>query len=291
MGNGRKESTAPLITAERGEKLQEVLGALRQSGEPARASRASAVKVNLRIIAAANGSIRHTASSENTPPVVKSDSWLFGRGAARLSAMVVAWSLSGVALAEGRTPMQEAVASKLPKFQDGTEVQKPPAAEEVKTRATLFRLPASAMIPPAKVEPPAKSEPAKEAPVLLPQVTVTGKSKPAPEVFSPLPRLNVRPPVKDLPAVPFETPSARQARLVRKHLTAFDRLFLNRFTVPIFGISQAARAERLEREEATALAFNEVAEGIEWVFWTGKTPAEKKQLKEMYYDVLVARPK
>lgn len=209
--------------------------------------------------------------------------------------MVVALSLPVVALGEGRTPMREALSSTLPKFGEGVETPKP-VVEEVKTRATLVRLPASPMIPPAKVEPPAKtetekSEPAQDPVVVLPQVTVTGKSKPGAEADSPLPRLNERAPVKDLPAVPFETASARRERLIRKHLTAFDRLFLNRFTMPIFGVSQASRAEQLEREEVTARAFNEVAENIEWTFWTGKTPEEKKKLKEMYYDILVSRPK
>ena len=171
---------------------------------------------------------------QTIPTVVKSDSRLFQRGSWRRGVCVVGLSLVGAALLHGRTPMQEELAAQLPKFApDGATAPKPATGvEEVKNRATLIRLPAAE---PAK---PAASEPPKEI-IVLPQVTVTGKSVPAQS--SGLPKLNVTRPVKDLPAVPFETAGARDERLVKKHLTPFDYLFLNRFTLPFIGISKEAR--------------------------------------------------
>ena len=44
-------------------------------------------------------------------------------------------------------------------------------------------------------------------------------------------------------------PSARDVELVKTYITPFDRFFLNRFTLPIFGISREARARMMYEEE------------------------------------------
>jgi hypothetical protein len=45
------------------------------------------------------------------------------------------------------------------------------------------------------------------------------------------------------------TPKARDVELLKKYLTPFDRYFLNRLTLPIFGISQEARARMMFEED------------------------------------------
>jgi hypothetical protein len=45
------------------------------------------------------------------------------------------------------------------------------------------------------------------------------------------------------------TPEARDVVLVKTYITPFDRFFLNRFTLPIFGISKEARARTMYEED------------------------------------------
>jgi len=45
------------------------------------------------------------------------------------------------------------------------------------------------------------------------------------------------------------TPQARDMELVKTYITPFDRYFLNRFTLPIVGISPAARARMMYDED------------------------------------------
>jgi len=45
------------------------------------------------------------------------------------------------------------------------------------------------------------------------------------------------------------TPEAKDVELVKTYITPFDRYFLNRFTLPIFGISKEARARMMYEED------------------------------------------
>jgi hypothetical protein len=45
------------------------------------------------------------------------------------------------------------------------------------------------------------------------------------------------------------TPKARDAALVKEYLAPLDRYFLNRFTLPLFGISKEARARMMYEED------------------------------------------
>jgi hypothetical protein len=45
------------------------------------------------------------------------------------------------------------------------------------------------------------------------------------------------------------TPKARDAALVKEYIPPFDRYFLNRFTLPIFGVSKEARARMMYEED------------------------------------------
>lgn len=105
-----------------------------------------------------------------------------------------------------------------------------------------------------------------------------------------LPRLVVRP-KEGAAAEEFETPAARDERLVKKHLSALDRLVLNRFS--LFGKSKEQRAREAEAIEQQAWVLGEVAELIEFSQETGGEgeTAEERELRELYLDVFVSRPK
>ena len=45
------------------------------------------------------------------------------------------------------------------------------------------------------------------------------------------------------------TPKAREAALVKEYIPPFDRYFLNRFTLPIVGMSKEARARLMYEED------------------------------------------
>ena len=130
----------------------------------------------------------------------------------------------------------------------------------------------------------------KEAPVVLPRFMVrsTGplpESKPA----KPLPSMVIRSTVRDEPAEQFETAAARDARLVRNHLSEFDRYFLNRVT-PL-GISKEQRAREAEAIHHSAQEMDSIAELIQ-ADGPGKADAEEaRKLREAYFDTYVARPK
>jgi hypothetical protein len=93
-----------------------------------------------------------------------------------------------------------------------------------------------ASIPPWHPPPP---EPAEKAPPPPPDPDVVQM---APVVVrdSRLPRIEQ----KD-----WLTPKALDAELVKEYITPFDRYFLNRFTVPIVGISPTARARMMYEED------------------------------------------
>ena len=80
-----------------------------------------------------------------------------------------------------------------------------------------------------------------EPAVSLPRIIVRSTQEETPPVT--LPRIIVRP-LNDVKIEEMLTPAARDAQLVKKHLSSLDRNFLNRFTLPLFGISKEARACR-----------------------------------------------
>lgn len=132
--------------------------------------------------------------------------------------------------------------------------------------------------------------PTNQAPVVLPRMIVRPTdSLPAPPMA--VPQLRVTRPAKDLPAGEFETDAARSERLVKKHLTDFDRLFLNRFTLPLFGTTKEQRADGAEAVEHAAQGLNEAAELLaERPAGAPETPEERK-LREALRDAYVTRPK
>lgn len=128
--------------------------------------------------------------------------------------------------------------------------------------------------------------------VTLPELVVHANAdSPSQAMSSPkLPRLATpRPPGQDSKAEAFETPLARDARLVKKHLSPLDRFFLNRYTP--FGITKEQRARQAEALEQNARQLNEFAELIEGRTKDKNQTESDQKLREVYYDTYLSRPK
>ena len=122
--------------------------------------------------------------------------------------------------------------------------------------------------------------------MLLPRMVVHGAPVAPPAA---LPRITVRPAGQDIPAEPFESPGARDARLVKKHLSAFDRFFLNRYN--LFGVSKEQRARSAEAIEQGALQLNDLADQLEFNRRPGQETAADRKLREAYLDLYLSRPR
>lgn len=136
--------------------------------------------------------------------------------------------------------------------------------------------------------PPAATPAPAERILILPKVTVLGvKDKPPP----PLPRLSIAEPVQHIEVNPFETDTARSARLVKKHFTQLEQA-LNRFTLPFIGVSLAGEAAKKERAESAARQLNSLADLIELSARLGLDDAEaQKKLRAEYLKAYHARPR
>lgn len=164
--------------------------------------------------------------------------------------------------------------------------------EAAKVPATQANRPRLRSIPPAQPKPEGtitqdsieSIEPAPDSEVInLPEMTVETRALPSVQ----LPRLVTDAPQKDVKIEPFLTPEAKAELMVEKHLSVFDRLFLNRFD---FLGSNKARAAKAEYREEFAHSMNFIADGIEQADVWGLTEEEKKQLKREYLELLMSRP-
>lgn len=175
------------------------------------------------------------------------------------------------------TKVHSAVTSTLPKY-------------DPQIRETYL---AGQPITPAPAPTPNKpvSSPSPAAPIVtLPRIVVRPGENKQPAPRPSLPRAVVRPPVKDVPKEEFLTPEAEAARLVEKHLSRFDRFFLNRFTL-FGGESKESRARNAEAIEHAAVQLNEVVDLLEVAAFEPRDPAEEKKLRDLYLDTYVKRPK
>ena len=129
--------------------------------------------------------------------------------------------------------------------------------------------------------------------ITLPRIVVrprdaSSESEPAVQ----LPRIVVRPAEKDVPPAGFETPDAKAERLMEKHLSTFDRKFLNRLKLPPFcGTSNEQRARDAEAAEQSARRLNEISELVERSDTGEPETKEDRELKKAYLDAFVFRPK
>ena len=126
--------------------------------------------------------------------------------------------------------------------------------------------------------------------VVLPRIVVRPTAEARKDVVV-LPRLIVRPREKETKEDAFLTPAERDAQLVKKHLSVFDRSFLNRFTLPLFGQSKESRARLAEKVEQSAHQLNEVADLLDVAGSEERDPKEQKALQKLYLDTFYSRPK
>jgi hypothetical protein len=208
-------------------------------------------------------------------------------GASRLAAspattVCIAILLSGGAAlaADTGSQVRQALQASIPRYD--------PAIREAHLAAQTAAIDAPHPIPPpaapAPTPPPA---PAGDILVLDP-ITVWGRPniKPLPA----LPRLSFFAPLRDLPTDPLESPGARDARLIKKHLSALDQI-LNRFPLPYIGQSLAARARQAEAEVQRAQQLNALADAIELGTLLGQDPAITRKLRAEYLRLYYSGPK
>lgn len=89
------------------------------------------------------------------------------------------------------------------------------------------------------------------------------------------------------PAEQTETEAERNQRLIEKHLSPLDRNLLNRFTLPLVGISNATRARQMEDDaefQAWRERMDDTLRGLRRT-----NPEEWRRLREIYYDIVVQR--
>lgn len=138
--------------------------------------------------------------------------------------------------------------------------------------------------PPAPVAPPAPDS----GTLILDPITVW--AKPDAKLPTPLPRLTFFRPVRDLPGEPFESPSAREARLVRKHLGPVGQA-LNRIRLPFIGPIFSANVHQAEAELQRAQQLNGIADAIDTGILIGQDPELIKKLRKEYLRLYYAGPK
>lgn len=197
------------------------------------------------------------------------------------TAALVAGCLGMNSLAGAETPIKSAIRDGLPKYDP-----------KIRENFLTAQAAAPAVVTPAPVEEKSPvAEPSPESSVLLPRIIVrapAGKQKSEPLVV--LPRLVVRPRAKEEAPDAFATPAARDAALVKKHLSVLDRKVLNRFTLPLFGISKEKRARQIEAAAHSAAELNKISETLEMSDVEGADPEEQKRLRQLYLDAFIARP-
>jgi hypothetical protein len=114
----------------------------------------------------------------------------------------------------------------------------------------------------------------------LPKITV----HPIYDAPKHLPRIEPPPPGRDLKGEPLESGSARDDRLIRKHLPLLTQL-LNSHAV------QVALARAAEAAEQQAVQMDELAGAIELQQALGRDPAEIKKLRAEYLKLYYSGPK
>jgi hypothetical protein len=177
------------------------------------------------------------------------------------------------------SPLHEAIRQALPRYDPEVRAKHLAA---IATAGTSEQNPPQPETPNADTDKPVVS---------LPRIIVRPTEDQSKTPAVTLPRVVVRPPPNDVKAEPFLTPAAHDAALVKKHFTSLDRNFLNRFTLPLFGRSRESRAREAERIEATGKQLNAIADLIQREESQSGDPADEEQLKKLYLELYMARPK
>jgi hypothetical protein len=167
----------------------------------------------------------------------------------------------------------------------------PPAPAAASATPTALAAPAPTPAAQAAATTPADAKPAKISPELAQQLTsvlpkysppppVTEKPKPLdPDVLE-LPKMTIHKPRPRLKLTDDAvlTTKAFNEKLAKEKLGSFDRDVLNRFTLPLFGVSAEERArEEYERQKRAEIAqqVSDLAKVVEVV-----DPAQAKALRD-----------
>jgi len=102
-----------------------------------------------------------------------------------------------------------------------------------------------------------------------------------------LPRTSYFAPLRELPGEPFESGSARDARLVRKHFGSFGQA-LSR--LPYFGGAVVAGARQAEAELKHAQDLNGIADSIELAALAGQDPEITRKTRAEYLKLYYRGP-
>ena len=175
--------------------------------------------------------------------------------------LVLAFGASARAAPEAADPKPPPVAANTtePAAEQPAPKPRPRLSERVTSQIV-------ASIPPWRPPPP---EPAEKAPPPPPDSDVVQM---APVVVrdSRLPRIEQ----KD-----WLTRKAQDAELVKEYITPFDRYFLNRFTLPLFGMSPVARARMMYEEDQRLRDLNWINDEIDQM--KQLDPEAAKELKSI----------
>jgi len=180
-----------------------------------------------------------------------------------------------------RDEVKQAIHTGLPRYD-------PAAYEKAQAEKAARAAPKHAPAPLPETKPAALAAPAAvssgEKILELPAITI----RPDTDLPFYLPRLTTPTPVDNEPGEPWESPGARDARLVKNHLSKLDQL-LNRFAW--FGSSLAARARQAEATKEKARQMNRLAFAIEMQAALGLDPEEVKKLRAEFEKLYYSGPK
>lgn len=177
--------------------------------------------------------------------------------------------------------IKQAIHTGLPRY-DPAAYEK--AQAERAARSTPKHAPAH--VPETKPEPPAVPAPSASAVNILQLPTLTVHADLDPP--KPLPRLTTPTPIDNEPGELFESPGARDKRLIKNHLSKLDRI-LNRYAW--FGSSLIARARQAEAAKEKTRLMDRLALVIEMQAALGLDPKEVKQLRTEYLKLHYSGPK
>ena len=125
-------------------------------------------------------------------------------------------------------------------------------------------------------------------PVYAPPAADAGANPKDPDVVE-LPRVTVREP--RLPSLDDDsmlTPKGLEEKLIEKHLPPIDRNLLNRFTLPLVGVSNAQRAKFMEEDDRRLRDLDETKRQIELLEQVD--PAQARELRTIRNRMLVREP-
>lgn len=206
--------------------------------------------------------------------------------------LIVVLSLSSVAAADDQESshhkqVMDALRRGLPKYEAKDPAPSPTPQKNASSTPSDTPFPSETQT--AAGGPPSSQNEKSEGAIPLPKMVINSLPIYKGPLANPLPRIPVKAPVKDVQVDDFTSPAERDRRLVEKHLSAFDRTFLNRYN--IFGVSKESRAREAERLEQSAIQLNHIADIIEVDQQFGIETEEDRKLRKEYIKLLRTRPR